>query len=202
MLKRLSGFVMVGALLGCLSAAPAQALPNLVRNGGFELGNFTGWTLAGNTGATFVESNTVHTGGAAVALGPVGYNGILSQQLSTVVGDSYQVSFWFLQPTLPPNLFQASFDGKLLMVQRNTRRLTGNWVQYIFDVTATSAMSLLEFRFRDDPGYEYLDDIAVCDVTPAKSPPVSAPVPEPGSALLVGSGLLGLGFWLRRRRGH
>jgi hypothetical protein len=197
MLKRISGFLMVSALLGCLAAAPVHALPNLVSNGGFELGNFTGWTLGGNTGATFVESSTVHSGHCAVALGPVGYNGILSQQISTVVGDTYQVSFWFLEPTLPPNLFQASFDGKQLMVQRNTRHRMVNWVQYLFTVTATSQKSLLEFRFRDDPGYEYLDEVSVCDLTPPKSPPV----PEPGSALLVGSGLLGLGFWLRRRRG-
>jgi len=78
---------------------------------------------------------------------------------------------------------------------RNTRCFSPAWAEYVYDVTATSTMTLLEFRFRDDPGYEYLDEVSVCDLTPHP-----APVPEPGTMLLVGSGVLCFAIYTKRRR--
>lgn len=198
--------MIVGLVVGG-GATTARALPNLVANGGFEQGSFAGWTMGGNTGATFVQSRLSHEGDFAAALGPVNYSGILSQLLNTVAGDTYEVSFWFLQPSAPPNLFSASFGGQSLLTRVNTRSAATGWSQYLFQVVATNTLSLLEFRFRDDPGYEYLDDIAVRDLTP--HPPTHVPqgpqedplpVPEPGTLLLLGSGLMGAAIYSKRRR--
>jgi len=201
MLKQLTAAaIVIGLVVGGWTAT-AQALPvNLVVNGGFEQGSFEGWTHTGNTGATFVESYTAHDGDYAAALGPVRSAGILSQLLNTVIGDTYEVSFWFLQPSAPPNLFSASFGGENLITLQNmkTKGTCAAWTEYLFEVTATSALSLLEFRFRDDPGYEYLDSVAVCDITPP--PPEPDPVPEPGTMLLLGSGIMALAVYTKRRR--
>ncbi|GFO69237.1 hypothetical protein GMLC_28160 [Geomonas limicola] len=210
MRKHLIILVMTMAWLLALGVPASLALPNLVTNGGFENGSFAGWTHSGNSGATVVESTVLHDGNFAAALGPVGSNGTLSQVLNTIVGDTYQISFWFLEPksdkfnpfhrSAPAaNLFTASFEGEHLLTRRNTRNTSPAWIEYVYEITATSTTSLLEFSFRDDPGYEYLDEVSVCDLTPPP-PPAPAPVPEPGSMLLLGSGVLALAVYTKRRR--
>src|SRR4051794_31218171 len=79
-----------------LLASAAAARANLITNGGFETGDFTGWTQGGNTDNTSVSSNAVdvHSGTFGARLGPVGPNGLLSQTLATVVGSTYTIEFW------------------------------------------------------------------------------------------------------------
>jgi hypothetical protein len=63
-------FKILGALtaaLGFAVAGPANAA-ELVTNGSFETGDFTGWTLAGNTGFTGVECPGVGFAGQETAL--------------------------------------------------------------------------------------------------------------------------------------
>jgi hypothetical protein len=81
------------AMLTLMIGGPASA-QNLVANPGFETGDFTGWTQGGNTGATFVTAGPFdgflpHSGNFFAALGPVGSDGTLSQDLATTPGHSY-----------------------------------------------------------------------------------------------------------------
>ena len=93
----------VVATLGLTIAAarPAHAIPiNLVNNGGFETGNFTGWTTGGNTDFTGVQcpgaSPLVPEGICDAFMGPIGSDGTLSQAIPTVVAQPYIISFAFM----------------------------------------------------------------------------------------------------------
>jgi len=175
--------------------AHAIVLGNLVQNSGFETGDFTGWTWTGNTGATFVGTgNYAHSGTYGAALGPVGSDGYLSQNLSTVVGDVYNISFWHFGYNGIPNDFIASFGGAVLLSYVNDTTQPTAYTQYNFAFTATSTSSLLQFEYRNDPSYQGLDDISVTDAGAN-----TAPDSGPGLALTAIT-LLGVCFGFQKMR--
>jgi hypothetical protein len=164
-----------------LSAGLASA--NLITNGGFETGDFTGWTQGGNTGFTFVSTGYAHSGTYGAQLGPVGSDGYLSQTLATTPGNLYTFSFWLQGSGRTPNDFSASFNG--VTVYTVTDSPAFSYTEFTFTgLLATSSSTTVQFAFRDDPSYWGLDDVSVSGATST---------PETGtSALLLSLGLVGL----------
>ena len=181
----------ISAIAGLfLAAAAANATPILV-NGSFETGDFTGWTLGGNTDFTGVASSfgpTPQDGIYDANFGPVGSDGFLSQSFSDSSGQSYNLSFWFASDGGSPADFSASIDSTTLLSIGPVVPGSG-FTNYSFNFTGTGS-DTLSFTNRNDPAYNYLDNISVTQ---------AIAVPEPGTLPLFATGLLAF-FLLRRRK--
>ena len=179
-----------------VGAPTAFASPNLVNNGSFESGDFTGWTTGGNFEFTQVVTGPFYVYTAAqdgqfyATLGPLSIDGTLSQTLATTAGAQYTFSFWYAGVGDDPSDLSASWDGNPLFsqVDPNTGAV---WTQESFTVTGTGS-DTIQFGFRDDPAYIALDNVSVVKQNPTTTP-------EPSSLLLLGSGLLTVGGMIRRK---
>jgi PEP-CTERM motif len=178
----------LAALSAALILTAGTASADLVTNGGFETGDFTGWTNGGNTGFTGVNGGDVHSGTFSASFGPVGSIGTLTQTLATQAGATYDVNFWLANEGGPTNSFAALFDGNTLTSFTDSGAF--GYVNYDFQAVASGTSTVLEFDFRQDPSFIRLDDVSVNLVRS---------VPEPGSALMLGLGATVLGAWGRRR---
>jgi hypothetical protein len=156
----------------------------LVNNGGFETGNFSGWTQAGHPGFTFVTRNLPHSGNFAADLGPVGSDGSLAQNLSTVAGAQYTISWWLASDGGAPSDFSVYWDGHLLASETNIPAQP--YVQSSYTVTASSNVTTIQFFFRDDPAFLHLDDVSVQGVAPTTNRATTVAVSPTANALAEG----------------
>src|SRR2546425_7961253 len=107
--------LLVVAVIALGLGFPRWTSANLITNGGFEAGDFTGWTLSGNvSGSTLVAPIAAHTGNFGALLGAIGSLNFLSQTLTTVPGTAYEVTFWQLFDGGLPNEFSVSWAGTVL----------------------------------------------------------------------------------------
>jgi hypothetical protein len=183
--------VLAGIVLTSCANTPAMA--DLVTNGGFETGDFTGWTQDGNIGSTFAaqglyDSYLPYSGNYFAALGPIGSDGTLSQSLATTPGQAYTLTFYLASNGITPNDFTATFNNQAVFTDTNLHATNASfpyaYMQETFTTSATSTSMPLVFAFRNDPSYLALDDVSVVEA--------SSSAPEPDSLALFAAGLAGV----------
>ena len=108
--------------------------------------------------------------------------------MATNAGTLYDIHFWLNMNDLSNSTVTLSWNGTQIFNQSDLPA-TG-WTEFSLAETASSDATLLSFGLRQAPSWSGLDDVVVTAATL---------VPEPGSLLLLGTSILGLG--LLRRRG-
>jgi PEP-CTERM motif len=172
--------------VGATAAATAFAdVPNLVTNGGFETGDFSGWNASVDLGVSGIDHVSAHTGNFGAYFGDSGTSGSISQSFATVAGTSYDIDLWLRSDGLVPNGLQVLWNGTTVYSVSDFGSL--NYAEIVIDPQqAASGLSTLELRAGNDNGFLEMDDITV-----------TAAVPEPTTYALVGAGLLMI--WVRRK---
>ena len=158
--------------VGTITNDDGAATPNLVVNGGFESGNFSGWTLSGNSGGNQIYiaptafPGEVHTGSYSAGLGSMNRtDGILTQNIATTAGQHYTLSFWIESDndgSTPINHFAAEWNGQTLMAV--TDAPNSGYQLYTFDVVGINGNSVLEFDGYNHPDAWRLDDVTLTAV--------------------------------------
>lgn len=148
---------------------PEQIIGPIVANGGFEMGNFDGWTLIPGDSDTMVAG--AHSGSFAAQFHDLylgGFGGstasVLSQTLLTQAGAKYLLSFWV--DGVAHGSVRVAWNGNLL----TTESVGSGWTNLQFVVTATGANTALQFTFAGIFSHvtttTTLDDVSVTMLPP------------------------------------
>ena len=159
--------------IAMLAAAAGLASTNLVTNGDFETGDFTGWTVThAPSGSNIFVDHGPGTPGPDNTFGAFfGATGAdfdsISQSFATTPGAFYTLTFFYqvtnLGMPIPANngfdvLWNGVSIGGGLFPQFDVNPGFGT---FTFVLQATSASTALQFNGRNAPSFDFLDDVSV-----------------------------------------
>jgi subtilase family serine protease len=194
-----------------INALAGLAGTSIIQNGGFETGNFNGWTLAGNgiigytvynavvsaVGPVSGGTNFIHSGTYGAFLGDTQL-ATLSQTVYTFPGQDYLLSFWLANP--------VSGSVQQFLVNWNTNSAATNqiyqlynppvlpWTNITLVVTATGTNTTLQFGAENDPDGFGLDDVIL---TPIPAPSFRAVVKTNNLLQFSWNSLAGVAYQLQ-----
>jgi hypothetical protein len=181
------------ALALVASCATTASAASIVLNGDFQTGTFADWTANSSTSFPWsVVSSGSNFYASTGCVGPQCITGTMPEQaylyqdLSTVAGTTYTVSFDYAPGDGTPNELAVLFGSNEFADLVN---ISNSIVTYTYSVLATGSTTRLEFLGRQDPDFDFLDNISV---TPGITP-------EPASLALFGTGIFAL-FGVARRK--
>jgi hypothetical protein len=187
-MKSLKIFGIVALSAVALTGTNASAA-DLITNGGFETGDFTGWitnplSFPEYTVTAPVESGVYAAQIAGFAFGP----DTLTQNVTTTAGQSYVLSFGYFQDGGIPSGLSAIWDGVTVYMQVPDTDTGGAYQDVSVTVVGQGSDSLV-FSAYNDPAYTYLDDVSLTGVPEAAT----------WLMMLFGSGAVGAALRNRRR---
>jgi hypothetical protein len=174
---------------------------NPIVNGGFETGNFTGWTASG--AATSVIAAAAHSGSFGAQLGattPTNGDSSIAQTF-TMPSSSPSLSFWY-NNHCPDTL---TYDWATATLHDNVSGTTttllpkicsnpgGVWTQVTYNAASNAGHSVTltltshDDNFGADPTYTWYDDVVVTSGPPDTTPPTTSITSPANGATVSGT---------------
>lgn len=185
----LAKVLFLGAAIGFALPTFAVADIELVTNGGFETGDFPGWTQVGNSGFAWVLRNIEGvdpaSGSYQVFFEPVGSTWGIAQNLATTAGQAYTVAFDLYNYGGEGTSYQA-FWGATPLFPAVIDSAPFVYTHFSFTVVGTGTDSTT-LTFQNDRSWFLLDNVSVT-------------APEPDVYAVLALGLAGLIIGVCRRK--
>jgi hypothetical protein len=205
-MKNSKMFLIAAALVSAALSSDACASAELVANGGFETGDFSGWLADSGTGlfpsvSDHVSLPVVYPRSGdyyGVFGGSFGLSGLatIAQEIPTTIGLTYHVEFWLKSTFAWPGVVSATFGDTSLLSLTTIPEF--DYTLFEADIVATSVSSVLIFSGNTlSPFSMMLDDISVTQVGTV----VEAPETSTSVALAFLAGVTGFTVWRRRAQG-
>lgn len=181
--------MVIVALVSVASQAMGQ---NLLVNGNFATGDYTGWSPSGNYFAVVASSYGINPPQVGDEMVQADGNDAISQTFATTIGISYDLAFASANSRGPNNQGGVYIQGSINGVNLFTDTIdlsNSSWVDSSYEFTADSISTTLQLKLNyfNANGDGLLTDVVVTPVA----------TPEP-SALAFGA--LGLGGLAAIRR--